>query len=401
MFRSKRLSLPLLALLVLTPTYSVRAQGVDGSVRLNQIQIIGTHNSYRSDISPVTLKWLQTLSPKMADALDYRHTSLQEQFDSGVRQIEIDIYADTRGGEYSHPKGPAWERQSGLQPAPESEPSSAMQGDDFKVMHIVDVDQRSNCEPLRKCLEIVSSWSKAHPGHLPLFVDLETKQDIPFKSEKFPFTTPETFTPATYDKLDKEILQTVGRANILTPDDVRGHFDTLDQAVRTTGWPTLSLARGKIVFLFDRPHDTARYTQGHPALRGRVVFTNSRPGDPDGAFTEVNEGFVGQAGNGSAAVNNAAAEKSISELVKAGYLVRTRADANTVEPRAGDTSRRDVAFHSGAQIISTDFPALEPARWNNYVVAFPDDLIARCDPLNAPKDCQSASLEKRDAAATR
>ncbi|GBR02926.1 phosphatidylinositol-specific phospholipase C1-like protein [Acetobacter oeni] len=389
--------IPALFLAALLPVAGYAAtpaetRNADQAVRLNEIQIIGTHNSYRADISPATLQWLTKQSLKIAEALDYRHTSLDRQLDGGVRQLEIDIYADSHGGEYSHPKGPAWEKQDGITPDPDPMPPEAMQGTDFKVMHIVDLDQRSSCEPFRKCLELISAWSKAHPGHLPVFIDLETKQDVPFASAKRPFTQPETFTPETYDRLDAEIRETIGSGNILTPDDVRGSFPTLNEAIKNKGWPALADARGKIVFLFDRPHDTARYVLNHPALRGRVIFTNATPGDPDAAFTEVNEGFIGQNGNGSAAVNNAVAEHVIPELVKAGYLVRTRSDANTVEAREGDTSRRDVAFRSGAQIISTDYPSFEPAPWHGFSVAFPDGLIARCDPVNAPANCDSRKL---------
>lgn len=91
-------------------------EGIPNDLHLNQVQVIGTHNSYRTDISPATLKWLQAVSPKAAEALDYKHTTLDRQLDGGVRQLEIDIYADTQGSQYSHPKGPEWERKSGIAP---------------------------------------------------------------------------------------------------------------------------------------------------------------------------------------------------------------------------------------------------------------------------------------------
>lgn len=370
------------------------ADSPDAQIHVNQIQVIGTHNSYRRDISPVTLRWLTGLSPQAAIALDYHHDTLTAQLDHGVRQLEIDIYADTQGGRYAHPKGPEWERKAGLTPQADPTPPQAMQGTDFKVMHIVDIDQRSSCQPFRACLEQIRAWSDAHPGHVPVFIDLETKQDIPFGGGKLPFTAPEVFTPATYDRLDAELLSVLGRDRIITPDDVRGSATTLDEGVRTHGWPDLAHARGKIVFLFDRPHDTARYTQDHPALRNRVVFTNARPGDPDCGFTEVNEGFIGAKGNGSEAVNNKAASIVIPDLVRRGYLVRTRSDANTIEARQNDLERRDVALASGAQLVSTDYPGFEPAPWHNYAVSFGEGLVARCNPVNAPASCRSNALEK-------
>ena len=364
----------------------------DDTLKMNQIQVIGTHNSYRRSLSPTTLAWLKKLSPEMADALDYQHGSLKAQLDGGVRQLEIDIYADSSGKRYAHPRGVEWEKKAGFTPDADQSDATDKQGTDFKVMHIVDIDQRSSCEPLRQCLTLVKEWSDAHPNHLPVYIDLETKQDVPLPGGKLPFTQPEQFTKATYDKLDAELLSVFGRENILTPDDVRGSYATLEEAVLKRGWPALAFGRGKVVFTFDRPHDTARYVAGHPALRGRVVFTNGRPGDPDAAFTEANEGFVGKAGNGSAAVDNAAALQTIQSLVKKGYLVRTRSDANTVEARQGDVTRRETAFQSGAQIISTDYPAFETAPWNNYSVSFPNGAVARCNPVNAPAGCTAADV---------
>ena len=66
----------------------------------------------------------------------------------------------------------------------------------------------------------------------------------------------------------------------------------------------------------------------------------------------------------------------IQSLVKAGFLVRTRADAGTVEARANDAARRDQAFASGAQLISTDYP--EPdLRFSGCAVRFERGVVRR------------------------
>lgn len=72
--------------------------GSDHAIKLNQIQVIGTHNSYHAGLSPSTAKWLAKRNPQAAAALDYSHPPLTQQFDNGVRQIELDVYADTGGG---------------------------------------------------------------------------------------------------------------------------------------------------------------------------------------------------------------------------------------------------------------------------------------------------------------
>jgi hypothetical protein len=66
--------------------------------------------------------------------------------------------------------------------------------------------------------------------------------------------------------------------------------------------------------------------------------------------------------------------------VRKGYLVRTRTDADLVQARSGDVTQRDAALASGAQLLSTDFPFNERARWTGYSVRFPEGGIARCDP---------------------
>jgi len=46
---------------------------------------------------------------------------------------------------------------------------------------------------------------------------------------------------------------------------------------------------------------------------------------------------------------------TIRRLVGAGFMVRSRADANTVEARTHDLGRLNAAVEAGAQIISTDY----------------------------------------------
>ena len=64
----------------------------------------------------------------------------------------------------------------------------------FKVMHIQDIDPRSTCQPFTACLTEVRAWSKAHPGHVPIFILVETKEGA--LQAKIPSVTPDPFTPA-------------------------------------------------------------------------------------------------------------------------------------------------------------------------------------------------------------
>ena len=74
-------------------------------VRLNQIQVIGTHNSYHAGLTPQMTALLKARKPEVVDELDYSHPSLTTQLDHGVRQLELDVFADTKGGRFAHPFG--------------------------------------------------------------------------------------------------------------------------------------------------------------------------------------------------------------------------------------------------------------------------------------------------------
>ncbi len=347
-------------------------QGIDEGVRINQIQVIGTHNSYHAGLAPGVAKLLQAKDPKTFAALDYTHPSLTEQLDGGVRQLEIDVFADAEGGLYAHPY---LEKLAGTEA--EANPGGVMDKPGFKVMHVQDVDQRSVCEPFTACLGEVRAWLKKHPESLPVFLLIETKEGR-LKKVDFPTVTPEPFTPEVFNALDREIRSVFAPGEMITPDMVRGGMPTLNAAVRAGHWPTLKEARGKVVFLMDQRSAEPAYTQGHPNLEGRVLFTNAVPGAADAAFTEENNGTV----------------EEIDALARQGYLIRTRTDADTVQARTNDTARRDEVMRSGAQILSTDYPKGAAAK-SGFVVEFPGGAMERCNPVIKPNGCLSKDLKRK------
>ena len=351
---------------------SAATQSPPAEPRLNQIQIIGSHNSYHAGLTPPIGELLRQRNPKGFEGLDYAHPPLSTQLDQGVRQLELDIYADAKGGRFAHPFGATL----GGPQAERFDPDGVMLKPGFKVIHLQDIDYVSNCQPFVACLTEVRRWSRAHPGHDPLFILVETKTQPPLPG--IPMVAPEPFTADVLDALDAEILSVFPRAELILPDEVRGAWPTLREAVVHGAWPTLAAARGKVIFLLDQTNVTATYTAAHPSLKGRVLFTNADPTAPDAAFVERNDGPGAE----------------ITDLVRQGFLVRTRADADTREGRSGATERRDTALKSGAQIISTDYPGAEPARWTGYRVTLPMGETLRCNPVNAPAGCAVQPLTR-------
>jgi hypothetical protein len=250
----------------------------------------------------------------------------------------------------------------------------------FKVLHVQDVDYRSNCEPFINCLEIVRAWSKAHRNHLPIFILVENKDGRPSLEGG---AVPEPLTPETFDALDAEIRSVFQPGEMITPDDVRGRHKTLNEAILADGWPVLDKARGKVVFLLDQRRVGPLYTIGHPSLEKRVLFTNAAPGAPDAAFTECND--------------SASNPDLVPGLIRKGYLVRTMTDPGSAGVKADETARRDASINSGAQILSTDYPAGEAAESGFFVTVRPAGQTypnAQCNPVLKPVNCTDTMLKE-------
>src|SRR3954454_6413280 len=123
------------------------------TLRMNQIQFIGTHNSYHAGLAPGEMAVLRKQNPQTAESLSYRHANIEAQLDSGVRQLELDIYGDAKGGRFADP---LFLRLSAQEGPVEKMPDgwvSAMKKPGLKVMHASDVDFRSHCPTLVGCLQ--------------------------------------------------------------------------------------------------------------------------------------------------------------------------------------------------------------------------------------------------------
>ena len=84
------------------------------SARMNQIRVLGSHNSYKQAIDPSLLTLLRKQIGNRVQGLEYSHHPIAEQLDRGLRALEIDVVNDPEGGLYAHPKGLDLVKQAGL-----------------------------------------------------------------------------------------------------------------------------------------------------------------------------------------------------------------------------------------------------------------------------------------------
>jgi len=187
------------------------------------------------------------------------------------------------------------------------------------------------------------------------------------------------FDEASFDRLDAEIHSVFEPAKLITPDDVQGKFPTLRDATHAGHWPTLGQTRGRILFALDESDDKiALYRGTRKSLEGRAMFATIKEDSPAAGYITLNDPHVDQ--------------QRIKTAVSSGLLVRTRADADTFEARRNDTARREAAFASGAQYVSTDYFEPDP-RFGPYRVRFDDGAVARCNPVRAADKCAGIPIE--------
>jgi hypothetical protein len=327
---------------------------------------------------------LDAIYPERAEEIEYGHEPLGDQLDRyGIRQLEIDVFADPDGGRYADRKALPIVGQ------PEASGEPALDEPGFKVLHIQDYDFETSCLTLLECLGTVRDWSDAHPDHLPLMIMVEAKADrvedeaaeagIPLDDLPVEFTQPLPYTRELFDDLEAEISSVFPEDRVFTPDELRGERATLPEAVLEDGWPTVDELRGHVLFaLLDTGEERDVYRGDAEALEGRLMFTSADEGDADAAYVRVDDPV--EEGD------------RIRDLVEQGFLVRTRSDVPTQQARSGDTTLRDAALASGAQFISTDFYRPDPSLGSDYVVELPGGLVARCNPVTAPPDCDPAAL---------
>lgn len=301
----------------------------DGELRFNHVQAMGTHNSYH--LHPDTL---------LDASHDYTLPPLNEQADLGVRQFELDVHRRNEGG--------------------------------FDVLHLPSIDPNTSCLAFEDCLCTLRSWSDANPGHLPLVVWIEPKDELDALSPDYEPMEGHLL------ELDEVIRAVFPPDRIVEPDEVRGDAADLPSAIAARGWPTLGEMRGKVVFaLLDTGPARDEYVADSPNLAGRAIFPdNDSLEDPSAAMFKIDDA-VGDA-------------ELIRSALALGFVVTSNVDSPE-DDDATNTAQFEGSLATGPQFLSTNFPA--PVEGRAYSARIPEGQPARCNPVTAPAACAPSDIE--------
>ncbi|MDR2047072.1 MAG: phosphatidylinositol-specific phospholipase C1-like protein [Clostridiales bacterium] len=277
--------------------------------KINRIRVLNTHNSYRKRLTQYIDFFAGNFLPKSVyEELVYEHGALTDQLNSGIRSFELDLHS--KNGKFS-------------------------------VYHISKIDCGSFAPDFGLALKELKIWSDNNPGHVPVTILLEYKNDPAFLD-----LFADKPDSAMLSRLNDAVATAMGEEKLVTPADVIGGYADMQSAIAAENWPTLNDAKGKFVFLLHYGDGvTDKYIGLDKSLKSLALFpTVYADSASDKRIDEYRE-------YASYILCNTPDADGINALVSAGYIVRTRADADMRKPEA----QRTAALSSLAQIITTDY----------------------------------------------
>lgn len=304
--------------------FDVKKAYADG-VKFNEVAYIATHNSYQlqsveayrkiyRDLETVTFGLIS------GDAPLYSCDSLTEQFNVGIRSIELDIET-VDDGEEVH----------------------------FVCSHSPLIDMNSTCYNFELALKEIKMWSDANPGHLPITVIIEPKKlFIPDDGMKF-------FSLEYANILDGLVSEIFGE-KLLTPADMMGDYGSLKEMREADGWLPLEDCAGKVIVLLHDTTVTDKYIEQDESIKTQAMFPMLRYKDRDKSYASI------------LIVNDPEkAFKYKDELIfEKNLIVRTMLDTYG----SYNEEDRRLSFESCAQILSTDYPKKSDMTDVDYYVDF-------------------------------
>jgi len=321
----------------------VLSQSFPDGIGLNHIRVLASHNSYKVQPSPRTMKFINRFRKVLGEEnqpfqLAYSHKSIREQLSNyTIRGLELDVYNDPKGGRYFKHRLNFFIPKQRIREAK----YRRLKEPGFKIIHIPDIDYQTNYLFLKDALVELNQWSIANPTHAPVFINIELKgsalgdeagilrlmgfkKAIPFDEQSL----------RAMDDLFKSSLST-----LYTPMEFQNGNVTLQDRITHQGWPTIKEVRGRI-FVIVQGSGLPFYPK-----QNQGAFIYGVPSDPNCIFL----------------LRDDPSSPSEIKALCDRYIVRTRTDAGTIEARNNDYSRLNNALASGAQILSTDYYIADPS----------------------------------------
>ena len=301
-------------------------------IRFNEISFLATHNSYQSEATDATKKLYKNLSGLTLGLVpeekgDFRSETLTEQFNNGIRSVEIDIEVFDRDGEIS-----------------------------FTCMHSPNIEMTTTCYDFELAMKEISMWSDNNPNHLPITVIVEPKAFF------LPLDDMKSFGTDYVDEFEAMLRKSLGD-KLFTPADMLRDYSSFGEMRNADGWCKVSDMLGKVLILLHDCGATQDYIDADSTLKTQAMFPMLRESDAEKDYAS----FI-------ISNNPTSLLKSEDYIIgEQKLIVRTRADsyASISEKKA------ENALECKAHIVSTDYPPRTDNTDESYVFSFGNRTTVR------------------------
>lgn len=285
---------------------------IDSGMKFNELSFIATHNSYQKDGTEATKQIFRNLSKLTFGLVDetkplFESETLTQQFNNGIRSIEIDVEAVVKKGKTS-----------------------------FVCMHMPVWGAGTTCYDFALAMKEIYMWSENNPNHLPITIIIEPKKwALPVNGMK-------SFNAEYAKELDSVLRDTL-KEKLFTPADMLRDYASFEEMRLNDDWCKVSDMLGKVLVLLHEGKSTEGYIAADTSIRTQAMFPMLRYGNKD----DDNASFL--------LMNDPDDAVNYSEEIIDRYklVIRTRAD----EYLKVSEETREKAVQSRAQIVSTDYPA--------------------------------------------
>ena len=301
-------------------------------IRFNEISFLATHNSYQSEATDATKKLYKNLSGLTLGLVpeekgDFRSETLTEQFNNGIRSVEIDIEVFDRDGEIS-----------------------------FTCMHSPNIEMTTTCYDFELAMKEISMWSDNNPDHLPITVIVEPKAFF------LPLDDMKSFGTDYVDEFEAMLRKSLGD-KLFTPADMLRDYGSFGEMRNADDWCKVSDMLGKVLILLHDCGATQDYIKSDSSLKTQAMFPMLRESDAEKDYAS----FI-------ISNNPTSLLKSEDYIIgEQKLIVRTRADsyASISEKKA------ENALECKAHIVSTDYPPRTDNNDESYVFSFGNRTTVR------------------------
>jgi len=281
-------------------------EAITEQIQINQLRYLCTHNSYKQGLhNPAKFFYNYIIPYAIGKKSNYGYDNITQQLNIGIRGFEFDLYYAENEDEYR-----------------------------FECYHNSWLETNSSVVDFEKGLEEIKMWSEYNPNHMPIFITIEPKDNVPLDKAK-------GLGKVELETLDDLILEYFPD-KVITYSQMLNGFGDFQEMREANGYIKLEDCIGKFVFLLHEYENFEEYIDIPAENRVMIplVWASSLK---ENKYLDL---------TCFAQDHDYNHPEKLDPLIEENYIVRTRLD---IYPKY-EFETTEARLDTGAQLVCTDYP---------------------------------------------